>query len=118
MIWQAVMAFNLICSGTSTRFNPDEGEIRTNFTLVIRVDLESSRWCHSDCEETIPIANVTATTIQFQDFRSGDLPITISQSVNRESGNYQMVLRAVDGGVVRSGRCERAPFTGFPARRF
>jgi hypothetical protein len=118
---QAVAAFNLFCTGTEVH-NPD---LRTRtssqrpFTEVIRVDLEARRWCSGDCRETFPIAQITNTQIVFAS-NTSDRAATdwVNVRVHRESGTYLSEMLLSDRISIRNGTCQRAPFTGFPRRRF
>ena len=118
---QAVAAFNLVCTGTmimgsaAHEYEPLEGR----FTTTIRVDLTSRRWCDGECRETAPLVRVTPTEIVFAELRpGGGSPSGGTHSVNRESGAYLYASRAGPVFLSHTGTCRRAPFTGFPARRF
>jgi hypothetical protein len=100
---QAVAAFNLVCSVTATA-----GTSRARSTLILRVDLERWRWCISECRTTQPLVSVTETEIWF----------TSSRHVSRETGRYFDYNALPSGDFRAEGTCERAPFTGFPQRRF
>lgn len=108
---QAAAAFNVVCTGTLTlngMERPDE--------TVLRVDLESRRFCFADCGRVEPIERVTDAEIVFQDV---SLPATggrVLRRFDRATGDY--LLSSVAGAVdiqVR-GRCVEAPFTGFRRR--
>lgn len=131
MIWQAaqtVAAFNLVCTGTYTSGQfMGRTEERRPAAIVFRVDLDSGRWCSGDCTTTASIQRVSETQIVFR--QRGD--IMHSQSgdmtdegtiVNRENGELLDRERYWLGNQMRyrmiTGTCERAPFSGFPARRF
>jgi hypothetical protein len=107
----AVLAFNLVCSGTVIAAKPAE------FSLVIRVDLKSQRYCMDECDHTLPIDQITETEIRFVDDPAG--PNGIQRRVSRESGRYYSRTR-IEGWLDETdvGRCEVAPFTGFPERKF
>jgi hypothetical protein len=65
--------------------------------------------------------SVSETVILFQNERISNPEISggwVTRQVNRESGEH---LVSIDVGSIhlrKVGTCERAPFTGFPARRF
>ena len=116
--------FNLVCSGTawhsSELLGPKENE-RT-FEFVYRVDLASRRYCVGACTSTAPINKITDTQIIFDLEERAELDDTL-RYVSRETGKYWDRERhflppkslLVD---MAEGTCERAPFTGFPARKF
>lgn len=118
---QAVAAFNLVCTGTS-RSGPFPGGDLSQpggepFTITYRVDLEQGRYCAGECITTEAIAEVTDTEITFH-----RVPITDRGGsrilVNRETGRYVHIEVVKDDATVYQGDCQRAPFTGFPQRRF
>lgn len=119
---QAVAAFNLVCSGTHVTAtlvdNPhglaDRREASATWTY--RVDLVANRWCRDACETTQNILRVTDTMIYFR--RMDEHPFRIFTYVSRETGEILDQDNAADQVSVWRGRCERAPFSGFPARRF
>lgn len=122
---QAIAAFNLVCTGTSFwgETRPLQmPENREPFRAVIRVDLEAGRWCIDQCETTMPLRSVSNTEIVFRasEDSAGDTLMT----ANRESGEFLDRMRLIGAGstgmyiTMRTGICERAPFTGFPQRRF
>lgn len=120
---QTVAAFNLVCTGTyqhvpvaSLPMPPPAGG--TPFTIIYRVDLESRRYCADTCTTTEALASVTDTMITFRLYPLGNEASGDVSSVNRETGMYTSVLIIGSGAIVSQGTCERAPFTGFPQRRF
>lgn len=112
---QAIAAFNLICTGTARTGPvglalPEAGG--EPFTITYRIDLASRTWCSDACDAPEPLAEVTDTEILLRD-------------VHRPSGSHLIIVgrllgifadTAIDGptAILRSGRCEQAPFTGFP----
>jgi hypothetical protein len=117
VILQAAVAFNLVCSVTSV----SEGR-STPATIVYRVDLDASRYCTDDCRQTLSLARTTESDIVFQDGPSPYTGLLNHTRVSRESGNYFSRISGSMGSIemliVTTGSCERAPFTGFPARQF
>ena len=117
-------AFNLECSGTAYHVDKLMGP-QTNvhpFTITYRVDLTTNRYCQNACTVTAELAKVTATMIIFEMEERDKLDDTIVD-VNRESGKYLDRRRffippdtlSID---MANGECRRAPFTGFPLRKF
>lgn len=113
---QAAAAFNLVCSVVTT------GMPSRRSTLVMRVDLQSMRYCMERCAQTLPIKRVSESEIVFHDGMSEYSNTIIRRRVNRESGQYWSSTSSRFGGRAietdSHGRCEAAPFTGFPAPRF
>lgn len=113
------MAFNLICTGEASlskgAFTPRENV--TQVTKTYRVDLERERWCEDACVETRPIYQVGdgAIVLSARETEPGDDQITM---INRESGEWLDRVRAVGLVAMTTGKCEKASFTGFPARKF
>lgn len=111
----AIAAFNLICTGT-LRTGPvglalpeSAGE---PYTVTYRIDLASRTWCEADCAETEPLADVSETELTLREsYRPAGSHVII---VGRLAGIFADT--AIEGRIatLRSGRCEQAPFTGFP----
>lgn len=120
---QAVVAFNLLCSGTLTHgkllsFKETE-QNAVPFKTELRVDLAKMRWCEGACASTKPIVSVSETKIVFE--LEDDNGFDTIHYVNRESGTYGYRVRDMNQSyllVMRTGSCERAPFTGLPTRKF
>jgi hypothetical protein len=113
----ASAAFNLVCTGNVV-FGQDFKTLHP-FETVLRIDLQSNRWCKNDCISTAPFFSVTDTVIVFQDDNKGEC--CTSEGVNRESGKYMLRIRPDTQSwalVTQIGSCVRAAFTGFPARKF
>ena len=114
----AAAAFNLICSGTQMTNTGQPGSVEQEpFTVVYRIDLEERRWCIAGCTETQLLQSVGETEIVFKrrETQTGDF---FDMSVNRESGDYVSLIKFGSRNVIRTGNCKRAPFTGFPSRKF
>jgi hypothetical protein len=115
----AALAFNLICTGTTTTGElMDFDKPKTPVTVVLRVDLEKNRWCSGDCKSTAAIKELRETSIIFrmgEDDNGDDFFY-----VNRETGELLDRTRsfALKWITLTQGQCEKAPFTGFPARKF
>lgn len=113
---QAAAAFNLLCTGATLENQQPTGE---PMEVVLRVDLNAMRFCFDDCGSTIAIARLTDTEILFQDEPMEQWPgARILRRVNRESGEYFAQIGTSAISVGSHGRCNPAPFTGFPQRRF
>jgi len=105
---QTAVAFNLVCTGTM-QLNGIERPDET----VLRVDLESGRFCFADCGRVERIARVTDAEILFQDV---PLPATggrVVRRYDRASGDYLLSSVAGSVNIEVRGRCTTAPFTGF-----
>ncbi|UZK70776.1 hypothetical protein OKW76_07070 [Sphingomonas sp. S1-29] len=122
MILQAALAFNLICSGTLT-----EGLMGKErpVSIEFRVDLKLKRYCAQACPETFDIAAFDDRMILF--VNSDNEGEKLIRYVNRESGKYYAErtyrLRNATKPTdpikdVSKLECKRAPFSGFPARKF
>lgn len=113
--------FNLICSGESvtTRGTGSSAETEfSEFETTYRVDLTERRWCRDKCERTFAFAAITPTELIFDDM---DIPSEKAYNhvtVNRESGSYSVVAGWIFGTVMKTGYCTKAPFEGFPSRKF
>lgn len=115
----AVAAFNLICTGTFTSGKILEiGQPESAVKLVLRIDLDSNRWCFGDCRSTAVIKQVADTSIIFRMAKDDDGDDLFS--VNRETGDFIDRTRnfAINWITMTRGNCEKAPFTGFPVRKF
>jgi hypothetical protein len=115
----AVAAFNLICTGTTTSGELlDLGKPKTPVTVILRVDLGANRWCSGDCKSTAEIKEVRENSIIFrmgEDDNGDDFFY-----VNRETGELFDRTRSftLKWITLTQGNCEKAPFTGFPVRKF
>lgn len=122
-------SFDLICNLENTLsdvvgFHSEQFGKASFTTRRFRIDLGSERWCESDCVETSPLYRVDDRDIVFA--ASGSPGVTDSiEMVSRESGQFTERIRIfsqVDPLKIEvfmtKGVCLRAPFTGFPAKRF
>ena len=125
--------FNLICTGNEIFMEQGDGlfpkmQPAKPFTTTYRIDLKAKRLCVDDCNSTVPIVDVTDTTITFEKSAFEEGGVDYVSRVNRESGKYQSVRRFGLGkgltwgkgavSTVRDGMCEAAPFSGFPRPKF
>jgi hypothetical protein len=114
---EAIVAFNLVCTGT-LRTGPIGLALPESggepFTITYRVDLASRLWCSDACEAPEPLALVTDTEILLREaYRSSGSHVII---VGRQLGLFADTFINGATATLRSGRCEQAPFTGFPIR--
>ena len=119
----ASMVFNLVCSGTSSESHRDQRDDRVNPRVVaFRVDMTRQRWCMEDCQTLIPTAKVTDSFITFGDNVNHEKRVLTQ--VFRNTGAMASCVggKLMDApGTYRigfSGNCKKAPFSGFPRRRF
>jgi hypothetical protein len=112
---QAIAAFNLVCSGTLRSGPigvalPEEGG--EPFAITYRIDLSSRLWCSDPCNATEPVAEIVDGAILLRDQHrpSGSHVIVFTP----RTGRFADTLNEDDFAVLRSGRCEPAPFEGFP----
>jgi hypothetical protein len=113
---QLAAAFNLVCAGT-VRAGPlglalpeEQGEA---IAETYRIDLGAGLWCRGDCTRTEPVTEVAESYVVLRD------------SHDPAGGNFIMVALPSGGfvdtnivdstAVLRSGRCQRAAFSGFPS---
>jgi hypothetical protein len=112
---QTLAAFNLICTGTARTgpiglAMPEAGG--EPFAITYRVDLASRTWCSDECAETESLALVTDTEFLLrEDHRPNGSHVII---VGRQLGLFADTFINGATATLRSGRCEQAPFTGFP----
>ena len=109
-------AFNLVCTGTHVQTKNGAVVPDTQFTHAFRVDLDRRRYCREDCKQTHPIYQVTDTKIVFTRLEQDSILIEVS--VSRESGFYNAISNSPTGSGWSQGTCTKAPFTGFPERKF
>lgn len=126
---QVASAFNMDCVGRAQVIEvtgPLQAKTTSDvaYSVTYRVDLETGKWCAGPCEMTFPLKSVTESYITFSahDTSSGALIIDDETNVQRETGAY--IARTRFGTVelmtvtLIKAACNRAPFTGFPAKKF
>ena len=109
------VAFNLVCSGdiTAGDLKPNQALPKTGtFKRVFRIDLSSAKYCSDECEHTSPLEKVSQKAIVFTWSNS------LMEYVDRETGEYFFLFRRLPWVYSKNGKCERLPFTGFPALKF
>jgi len=110
-------AFNLVCT-VQTTFIDHKKQDGPSFPIEYRVDLAAGRFCVGVCEETRPIAKVDPTDIYLVADRYPDGTNKEFIWISRESASYLWVLGEGSIELRSVGKCEKRPFTGFPARKF
>lgn len=113
----ALAAFNLVCTVQGTFFDHKRQE-GDSFPIEYRIDLTEGRFCVGTCSVTRPIARITETDLFLAADRDDQGGNTEFIKISRESGGYVWILGQVPGEVRIVGKCERAPFGGFPSLKF
>lgn len=95
--------FDLVCKGGKE-------------TMHYRIDLTSGEYCADKCERILKVQEATAGMITLSETRSAlsAAPIGYNQ-INRLTGEWRWFFQ---GGQNITGKCERAPFSGFPVAKF
>jgi hypothetical protein len=112
---QAVIAFNLVCTGTRTSgpptsfFDVSIPQIPVSFTY--HVDLDGRRYCADHCATTAAIVRVTESQIVFRQERTF-LNERIFVWLNRATGHFSSTTLAGETVTTVYAECRRAPFTG------
>jgi hypothetical protein len=98
--------FDLVCEGKVGALS---------FSARYRVNLATREWCEDSCERTRGISAVTARTIVlYNKLKASDLDSEARISINRETGEWSDYYSSPDQGWDEIGKCEVAPFSGFP----
>ena len=82
------------------------------FAITYRVDLAGRQWCEDGCAITEPLASADASEVVLRDEQGPDGSHYVR--IGRQSGLFTDTLIEGTTATLRSGRCEEAPFTGFP----
>jgi hypothetical protein len=112
---QLAAAFNLVCAGT-VRTGPIglalPEEIGDPIEITYRIDLGARLWCRGDCARAEPIDETTETYVVLRDSHvdSGGNFIMVELPV----GTFTDTLIVDSTATLRSGRCRRDTFGGFP----
>lgn len=111
--------FNLICSGNSvtTSAVPNSKAEISKFRTIYRVDLDQRRYCQDECERTRSFSIVTNNELVFQ-YLDGPEGFFLDVTVSREDGGYSVTIQSPSSSGFKVGTCTKAPFTGFPTRKF
>jgi hypothetical protein len=115
-LFAVAAAFNLVCTGTHVQTKNSSVVPDAPFSHTYRVDLNNGRYCLATCEQTHPIFQTTDTKIIFTRLEQDSILIEVS--VSRETGFYNAISNSPSGSGWSQGTCTKAPFTGFPARKF
>ena len=114
---QVIAAFNLVCSGTE-RSGPLGQALPERdgapFTITYRIDVDGGRWCSDPCDTVERLASVIEAQILLRDDHhpAGSNVVIFTPA----TGRFTDTRIAGNTATLRSGTCERAPFTGFPMR--
>lgn len=110
--------FDLTCTGqggtdgtSSIAWAPTE--------VHFRIDLATRRWCEADCKIIREIAEVQPASIwlEKQSPYEKAREIVHFRAINRETGQYTRIEESRYGSTAERGRCQPAPFSGFPEIR-
>lgn len=117
----AILAFNLLCTGTQSVIGVGVGDSGKPYASEYRIDLEAGKWCESDCKALHQLASVQPTQITLQDTSEGNAAAgegTVVNFINRETGVHYSLASSGKAynriSIKWKGQCERKPFTGFP----
>lgn len=111
------LTFDLLCNGTVTQTSMKSETVSTPYTRQFRVDLSQERYCDGDCATTSAIYVVGPKEIVFYLTDNGK-GWGGSLSVNRETATLSGLTAGASGWTEISAKCERQPFSGFPAVQF
>lgn len=118
----AAMAFNLVCTGTTyigSGMDALKKENRSPYSETFRIDLGAERWCSGKCVTTSRIYRFSQTRIMLKLEQDDRIGLESFISLNREDGSIVDRTKASEEFIImNTGKCERAAFTGFPARKF
>lgn len=111
----AMAAFNLVCD--VQRYGDDVLPAISAQVLTFRIDPMLGRWCEGSCPAALPIAAMPASEIVLVHVRpDGHLPGSAIRIASL-TGEYRETSFSLGNDEERLdivGRCERAPFSGFP----
>lgn len=88
-------------------------------TVRYRVDLIRGEACQAECSRIWRMGPISDGELRLLDLDSSDpseVPQTIT--VNRQTGELRHWIGGIGRPILETGRCESAPFSGFPARKF
>lgn len=121
----AVMAFNLLCTGTSAHYEMQKGlQQKTGeqpFTVMLRVDLNAMRWCSEGCKIAEQVHAITDTRLLLSNTGNELHEMHLLSSlryVDRETGRYFSRVKITSLIWVDTATCVRLPFTGLPPKVF
>lgn len=114
-------AFNLVCTGTTyigAGMTALKKENQSAYSATFRIDLDAERWCSGECTTTEHIYAIGQTKIMLKLEQDEKIGSESFISLNREDGSILDRTKVNDFMIMNMGKCERAPFTGFPTRKF
>lgn len=114
--------FNLNCSGVLRTLAPALLRDSTEaYSTTYRIDLGAKKWCEGECTTQRDFGSVTPVAIILED-RKTDTPREheeLRNRISRETGEHSVMAESGVGrmriAMFWKGRCEKAPFTGFPS---
>jgi hypothetical protein len=113
--------FDLICSGEELKI--ENGIQNTSpWKRHFRVDLDEKLYCVGSCTFSIEISEVTASTIKLRNYSS--LSVTNIERIDRLTGEFYGASLDQDVETRQSvqrdirAKCEAAPFSTLPMRKF
>lgn len=118
----SVATFNLNCTGSFTTKSlfSDSTE---SYNYVYRLDMDKKIYCDGECKAQRPIFEISPTQITMRSSKV-DSPSERSlnfESIDRENGQHLITTTFSDPRDRNSvlimkwaGKCEKAPFSGFP----
>ncbi|WP_374139450.1 hypothetical protein [Sphingomonas sp.] len=118
----SLTAFNLVCAG-NTHQSGLGAEPDAAYRIEYRIDLATKRFCIDDCSAVTPIANVRTDKLVFSQVEVDtishrELGQDVADRSTGEHARFILTGRGVRQRMIKwIGRCERAPFTGFPASK-
>jgi hypothetical protein len=120
----AAVAFNLICTGTTTATAP-AFNASDSYTMVFRIDLATHTYCVGDCSEVYKIHEVRPEILILNRGAESDElhgeHVTVSETIDRQTGkHWRQVLSSKSTDVFKAefnGWCKQGRFTGFPKRK-
>ena len=118
IILASAATFSLICSGTVSTESQGEVVEEELTKAIYQIDLDANRWCVDRCPTVLPIFENTDLTLNL--FRKSDQKSVHILNINRKSGSWYSIYIDNDIKVVfeTKGKCEKAPFEGFPKMKF
>ena len=105
----AATAFNLVCSGMTTKSSYGEPDKVTPFHHVYRIDFDKGVWCIDDCHRgAAPVMSVTQKEIKL--LGGTDYVVYF----DRETRGIVRNMGYAGSKEIDRGRCEEASFSPFP----
>ena len=89
-----------------------ETHIDQSFSIIIRVDPGTNRWCSGDCSTIHAIVKEDGKQLTLE-----ETPLS-STAVQRETGRYTSVRGGRGFAMVDTGQCTKQPPTAMPPAKF